>query len=67
MKTTEQGFMVWDDETCGHCGYVETDPEEHAYYLVCPDCGREGCDDCMPMGRGCPCPECEDGEAEDAW
>ncbi len=29
--------------------------------LHCPGCGREGCYECMPSGRGCICPECEEG------
>lgn len=28
----------------------------------CPACEREGCDYCMPAGRNCTCPECEDEE-----
>ena len=41
---------------CDYCGYeVDTD-----YIFTCPKCDREGCSECMPMGRGCVCPECED-------
>lgn len=29
--------------------------------LICPQCEREGCPECMPSGRGCLCPECEEG------
>ena len=50
---------AWDDDTCGNCGY-EDDSGEGLYYLVCPCCEREGCDECMPLGRGCACPECEE-------
>jgi hypothetical protein len=28
--------------------------------LVCPECGRQGCFECMPAGRSCICPECEE-------
>jgi hypothetical protein len=29
--------------------------------FICPQCEREGCPECMPAGRGCMCPECEEG------
>jgi len=28
--------------------------------VTCPECARIGFDSCMPMGRGCLCPECEE-------
>lgn len=47
---------------CPYCGREVLERD----ILVCPWCGREGCCDsdggCMPGGRGCMCPECEDGE-----
>jgi hypothetical protein len=52
-------WKMWPDKTCAHCGHVEKE-EDGLYYLECPGCEREGCDECMPMGRGCLCPECED-------
>jgi hypothetical protein len=30
-------------------------------FLVCPSCNLEGCDECMPAGKGCKCLECEEG------
>jgi hypothetical protein len=58
-----------EPETCPHCGEVR-DAEELGLQktwgpLVCPKCEREGCFECMPMGRGCKCPECEDGEDQE--
>jgi hypothetical protein len=58
MKKTGS-WDAWDADTCGYCGY-EDESGEGLYYLICPTCAREGCDECMPMGRGCSCPECED-------
>lgn len=57
------GFLMWKDRKCGHCGHQEGG-DEPAYKLDCPDCGRDGCADCMPMGRGCTCPECEEAIEE---
>ncbi len=53
------------EETCPHCQQPR-DAEELALQktrgpLRCPECGREGCFSCMPAGRGCICPECEEG------
>ncbi len=36
-------------------------PDFGGYALECPTCHRQGCKDCMPSGRGCKCPECEEG------
>lgn len=58
MWKDDHGWDHWDDNTCGYCGHKED--EEPPFYLICPVCEREGCDDCMPMGRGCACPDCED-------
>lgn len=54
-------FKVWDSAKCGYCEHdASKDKEEpYLYYLTCPTCGREGCGECMPAGRGCECPECE--------
>lgn len=54
---------------CPHCNAVlsEDDVEyfaENGFYN-CPECERQGCAECMPGGRGCICPECEDGDGED--
>ncbi len=53
---------------CPFCGY-ELDAEHEAIVkqwgpFVCPTCGREGCEECLPSGRGCECPECEAAEAK---
>lgn len=50
-------------ESCPYCGHVLSEEEislrkTHGQ-LTCPDCGREGCGECMQAGRGCPCLECE--------
>ncbi len=41
---------------CPHCG----DATELDTPTECRECGREGCESCMPAGTGCPCPECEE-------
>lgn len=43
---------------CPSCGEECTSEELHE----CPGCDRPGCDYCMPLGKDCPCPECEDEE-----
>lgn len=55
-------FAMWKEERCGFCGKEAgklADPDNLPYRLVCPICLRDGCEECMPMGRGCECPECE--------
>lgn len=53
-------------ERCPHCEEPRSDEElslQDKYGpLICPRCEREGCYQCMPAGRGCMCPECEQGE-----
>lgn len=54
-------FPTWPNGKCGHCGH-QADPnstEPYLYELACPECSRDGCDECMPLGRGCRCPDCE--------
>ena len=46
---------------CDYCG----EPREERYRLTCPRCGRTGCPACMPGGRGCICPECEEKDEEE--
>lgn len=41
---------------CPSCGEECTSDELYD----CPHCERIGCDYCMPSGRGCACPECDD-------
>lgn len=66
------GFKYYlKDKTCPYCGAAQTgDPEAKpgdypddfgGYALECPQCCRDGCEECMPCGRGCTCPECEEG------
>lgn len=43
---------------CPHCD--NNGDHEKAYVLQCPGCGRDGCPECIPAGRGCVCPECEE-------
>ena len=51
-------------EPCPYCGTTPDDEELKLLAakgrLTCPQCDREGCYNCMPSGRGCCCPECED-------
>ena len=49
-------------DKCLYCGALD-DAENQT--LHCPQCGRDGCLDCMPAGVGCPCPECEEGSNGD--
>lgn len=67
VKTTNpgNGFPLWPDAKCDACGHDASDDpngECYAYKLTCPVCGREGCDECMPLGRGVACPDCENEE-----
>lgn len=58
-------FQMWTDGVCGHCGQkagTPGDEDDLPYRLQCPECYRDGCEACMPNGRGCICPECEDAE-----
>jgi DNA-directed RNA polymerase subunit RPC12/RpoP len=61
-KQPNPRFPVWPDGKCDHCGHqVPPDSEEpYSYKLQCPNCGRDGCEECMPFGRGVACPDCED-------
>lgn len=54
-------FPLWEDGKCGYCGHqADMNGEEpFSYRLQCPECGRDGCDDCMPLGRNCRCPDCD--------
>lgn len=54
------------NDRCPFCGVKRSDEEmglaaKHGH-LQCPSCSRDGCFECMPSGRGCACPECEQGE-----
>jgi len=67
------GYPVYEDgERCAGCGAVQLQTQEDkdagapaGYYLECPRCYRPGCEECMPAGRGCLCPVCEDGGDDD--
>jgi hypothetical protein len=61
----------WGDKPCAHCGAVRADlsadwqedlPDGEMPGYVCPRCGRHGCLICMPGGKRCLCPECDEGE-----
>ena len=47
---------------CPYCGEMVDEKD----IIECPGCGREGCcteeGGCMPAGRNCTCPQCEEGE-----
>ncbi len=69
------GFLVYEDgEACAGCGVIQRQTKEEkkkgepaGYYLECPKCYKPGCEECMPAGRGCACPDCEaEDEDEDA-
>lgn len=61
-------YITWADN-CDYCGSRPRNQtltpgcdEKDFYVLTCPECDRVGCPDCMPAGRGCMCPECEERE-----
>ena len=58
-KAIQAYFPTWPTLVCSVCGHEEK-KEEFLYRLRCPTCSRDGCPECMPAGRGCECPECED-------
>ena len=61
-------FATWEDETCRGCGAKakkrdrEYSTPEPFSRFECPECGYEGCSECMPNGRGSKCEECVDPE-----
>jgi len=48
-----------EKESCAYCGKQA----ERKFLFVCPSCGRDGCSECIPAGKGCECPECEEGDS----
>lgn len=46
-------------DCCPHCG---AEPVE--VLIQCPGCGRDGCDECIPGGRGVLCPDCEEARED---
>jgi hypothetical protein len=64
------GYPIYEDgEECPGCGAVQHQTEADkangdpaGYALTCPECYRDGCEQCMPCGRGVKCPECEEKE-----
>ena len=71
MKTFNGFEYYTKGDTCPHCAAKQKgDPDDDGtmgypkdfggYFLECPECYRIGCDECMPCGRGCICPECEE-------
>jgi hypothetical protein len=70
IKHADNEYPVYrDGDRCEGCGAVQIQTAEDraagfpaGYRLECPVCYRPGCEECMPAGRGCPCPDCEAGE-----
>lgn len=68
-KLTNKGRLALglkvDDVTCPNCEFKFVGDEATFFVLkgfyLCPGCERFGCDNCLPGGRGCLCPECEEG------
>lgn len=56
----DSGWAVWGEDGCPFCDEKKDEDGEALFALQCPVCDRPGCDVCMPLGRGCPCPDCED-------
>lgn len=53
------------------CPYCGSEVKEQQALTECPECGRDGCIEkadgtpgCMPGGRNCLCPQCEDGDEQ---
>lgn len=44
---------------CPYCGERANLFFPDGTRMSCPRCGREGCEECLPGGRGIICPECE--------
>jgi predicted RNA-binding Zn-ribbon protein involved in translation (DUF1610 family) len=57
-KKREKSSSV-EVETCAYCG-AELSKAKENRALVCPDCGRDGCFECIPGGNAYLCPECEE-------
>jgi hypothetical protein len=53
--------MPENDESKEQCPFCGEECKE-SDLLTCPFCAREGCESCMPAGKNCSCPECEDEE-----
>ena len=68
VELNADGWWVWkappgESAACpGEGCDAPYDPDDPLMALECPECGAVGCDDCMPVGRGCLCPACEDDE-----
>lgn len=61
VEANEHGWVVWKkDHGCPTCEKKEDEDGELLNAFTCPECGSPGCDDCMPSGRGCVCPTCEE-------
>ncbi len=56
-KKTKDGSAPCANEACEE-PYDETEPN---MALQCPVCEQPGCSACFYSGRGCPCPDCEEG------
>lgn len=52
--------------TCGAC-HDPNGEDGLLMAMTCPECEEPGCDECMPMGRGCACLHCEDAAASETW
>jgi hypothetical protein len=50
-------------DCCDYCGRENVKPQDR---LECSKCNRPGCcteeGGCMPAGRNCTCPECEEDD-----
>lgn len=62
-----KGWPHWGDDPCAYCGESRPEGDTDPWYRYeCPTCLRDGCPDCMPGGRGCECPDCEEKGGDDA-
>jgi hypothetical protein len=76
VRANEAGWAVWkprpksDGGDCASCGACAADIEDYKEgelltAFSCLVCEEPGCEECMPCGRGCPCPSCEEAEDEE--
>ena len=45
---------------CGGCGANHNPEDGLLMAFSCPVCDEPGCSECMPSGRGCACPSCDE-------
>lgn len=68
VEPNEDGWAVWKrDKGCAGCGKKEDEDGNQLMAFLCPECYSPGCDECMPSGRNCLCPSCEEEMNDEDW